>query len=54
MKLETLGAWQRSHTCGELRSSNNNQEVTLCGWVHRSRDHGGLIFINLRDRYGIT
>jgi aspartyl-tRNA synthetase len=54
MKLETLGAWQRSHTCGELRSSNNNQEVTLCGWVHRSRNHGGLIFINLRDRYGIT
>ena len=54
MKLETLGAWQRSHTCGELRSSNNNQEVILCGWVHRSRNHGGLIFINLRDRYGIT
>ncbi|MDP2808193.1 MAG: aspartate--tRNA ligase, partial [bacterium] len=54
MKLETLGIWQRSHTCGELRSSHINQQITLCGWVHRSRNHGGLIFINLRDRYGIT
>jgi aspartyl-tRNA synthetase len=44
----------RSHTCGELRISNVNQEVTLCGWVQRVRDKGGMIWIDLRDRYGIT
>jgi aspartyl-tRNA synthetase len=44
----------RTHTCGELRSSDVNSEVTLCGWVQRIRDKGGMIWIDLRDRYGIT
>lgn len=44
----------RSHTCGELRIDNVNQEVTLSGWVQRIRDLGAMTFIDLRDRYGIT
>ena len=44
----------RSHTCAQLRKSDEGSTVRLSGWVHRVRDHGGLLFIDLRDHYGLT
>ena len=44
----------RSHHCGNLNIKNLNQEVTICGWIHRRRDHGGVIFLDVRDTTGIV
>lgn len=44
----------RTHTCGALRSTDAGANVRLSGWIHRKRDHGGLLFIDLRDHYGLT
>ena len=44
----------RTHYCGHVNESLVGQEVALCGWVHRRRDHGGVIFLDLRDREGLV
>src|SRR6201985_237311 len=44
----------RTHTCGALRAADTGRTVRLSGWIHRKRDHGGLMFIDLRDHYGLT
>ena len=44
----------RSHHCGNLNIKNLNEEVTICGWIHRRRDHGGVIFLDVRDTTGIV
>src|SRR5437016_12600019 len=52
--LDFLGDLRRTHMCGELRSSNAGARVVLMGWVHRRRDLGGVLFVHLRDRDGVT
>ena len=44
----------RTHNCSELTERENNKIVTLSGWIHRKRDHGNLLFIDLRDHFGLT
>ena len=51
---QSLGDWTRTHTCGGLTGADNGAEVCLMGWVQYRRDHGGLIFVDLRDRFGLT
>src|SRR5947209_6631357 len=52
--LDFLGDLRRTHTCGDLRAADAGTTVVLMGWVHKRRDHGGVIFIDLRDRWGLT
>jgi len=54
MTVQPLGTLARTHTCGELTAADAGQTVVLLAWVHRVRDLGGVMFFDLRDRYGIT
>ncbi len=52
--LDLIGNWKRTHYCGDIRTNHENMEVTLMGWIHRRRDLGGLIFVDLRDVKGFV
>src|ERR1039458_10389066 len=52
--LDFLGDLRRTHSCGALRATDEGKSVLLMGWVHRRRDHGGVVFVDLRDREGLT
>ena len=54
LQLDTMDGWKRSHSCGDLCKEHVDQDVCLMGWVQYRRDHGGIIFIDLRDREGLT
>ena len=54
MTVVPLGPLSRTHTCGALTAADAGKDVVLLGWVHRVRDLGSLVFIDVRDRYGVT
>ena len=54
LTLDFLGDLRRTHNCGELRASDEGKTALLMGWVHKRRDHGGVVFVDVRDRYGLT
>jgi len=54
VELDGMGTLRRSHRCGEVMTAQVGDEIILAGWVHRRRDHGGVIFVDLRDRTGIV
>ena len=54
MAMDNLPGLMRTHTCGQLRDSNVGEEVTLCGWINKYRNLGGLHFVDLRDKHGLT